>query len=242
MKFLIHRIYDAFLTIFSFCIPQKIAIEGIGRRIHQWRSLKDFSPDIALGAEDERSFEFLAPLFSSSAFEHGIIFMPVRQAAYLYHLVRKMNARKVIEIGRANGGSTYLLGYAMARDGELWSVDLYGRRDPEVRDAFQKMRPPFKGRLSLIVSDSRQASVAVQDVDVVLIDGGHSYSVAKSDYERFGRLLKKGGALLLDDAYNGPYLHANGARYIQLLLKEILASKEFKFVKRVDRIAHLERV
>ena len=43
-------------------------------------------------------------------------------------LVRRMNARKVIEIGRYKGGSTLTIAAAMNGQGQFWSIDLGKRR------------------------------------------------------------------------------------------------------------------
>lgn len=48
-------------------------------------------------------FEDLAGLFASTSLDHGVIAMTVRQTAYLFGLVRRMKARRVIEIGRYKG-------------------------------------------------------------------------------------------------------------------------------------------
>jgi len=52
--------------------------------------------------------------------------------AYLFGLVRRMDARTVIEIGRYKGGTTLLIAAAMRGQGRFWSIDIAGL-DPHLQ-------------------------------------------------------------------------------------------------------------
>lgn len=69
--------------------------------------------------------EDLAFLFSSHQLHHGIISMAVDEAAYLFRLVRSLEAATIVEIGRSKGGSTLLLAAAMDERSRLFSYDLH---------------------------------------------------------------------------------------------------------------------
>jgi len=175
--------------------------------------------------------------------------MTVRQTAYLFGLVRRMKARRVIEIGRYKGGSTLTIAAAMSGEGTFWSIDLGEKEarlhrrgtsrtfDDEIRDICAR----FGLSVTLLVGDSRTIEVETGEVDLVFIDGDHSYEGVKNDFERFGRRVKVGGAVLFDDACDEAVFHTH-SESVGKLLDEIVAQQSFRLVKSVNRLAHIERV
>jgi len=194
-------------------------------------------------------FEHLAGLFASTSLDHAVISMTIRQAAYLFGLVRQMKPRKVIEIGRYKGGSTLVIAAAMNGKGEFWSIDIGekhgGMHCGEQSRPFDEMLADtckrFGLKVSIIVGDSRAVDVDTGEVDLVFIDGDHSYEGVRSDFERFGKRVRVGGAVLFDDAFTDGIFNTEKAG-IGRLVREILARGEFKLVKAVNRLAHLEKV
>ena len=78
-------------------------------------------------------------------------------------------------------------------------------------------------------------------VDLVLIDGDHSYEGAKSDFQRWGNRVRVGGHVLMDDALPlGSYVRF--ADVIGRVVTEVLEEGRFREVRSVDRIVHLQRV
>jgi predicted O-methyltransferase YrrM len=194
-------------------------------------------------------FEHLAGLFASSQMDHGVISMTVRQAAYLFWLIQHEQVRKIIEIGRYKGGSTFLMAAAMGPQGELWSIDigeketkLYKGGQSRSFDEMLKDRCQRHGlNVHILVGDSRTVNVDTGEVDLVFIDGDHTYEGVVNDFERFGSRVRRGGSVVFDDADNqGPfrfYEHTVGR-----CVKEIVAKGDFELVKAVDRMAHIRRV
>lgn len=187
-------------------------------------------------------------MFASTSLNHGLIGMTIRQAAYMFGLARRMGAKRAIEIGRWRGGSTIMIAAAMGRGGTLWSLDLgekelrvAGRAarsfDAQIRDFCDR----FGLNVELLVGDSRTLEVEADEVDLVLIDGDHSYEGAHSDFERFGRRVRLGGAVLFDDAFPEA-LFGTHVDTVGRVVEEAVATGTFALVKRVDRLAHLERV
>jgi predicted O-methyltransferase YrrM len=76
---------------------------------------------------------------------------------------------------------------------------------------------------------------------LVFIDGDHSYEGVRNDFERFGRRVRIGGAVLFDDACDETMFHTH-SESVGRLLQEILAQQSFRLVKSVNRLAHIERV
>ena len=205
--------------------------------------------DLPVG--ERLDFEQLAGLFASTQFDHGVIAMPVRQAAYVFGLVRAMRPRKVIEVGRYKGGSTLLIAAALEPDTQFWSIDI-GEKEARLRHhlatSFRSMDAQtadmlrrFGFRAELVVGDSRTLNIDTGDVDLVFIDGDHTYEGVRIDFERWGRRLRVGGALLFDDAFqDGPF--AAHLESVGRLVEEILAEGNFVLAQKVNRLAHLQRV
>ena len=226
--------------------PQ-LLLEALGPRLNRTPSLDTMYFDLA--PTGTLQFEDLAGLFASTSLDHGVIAMTVRQTAYLFGLVRRMKARRVIEIGRYKGGSTLTIAAAMSGEGTFWSIDLgekearlhqgSARRsfDDELRDVCARFGFP----VTLLDGDSRTIEVETGEVDLVFIDGDHSYEGVKNDFERFGRRVRIGGAVLLDDACD-EVMFKTHSESVGKLLQEIVAQQSFRLVKSVNRLAHLERV
>lgn len=205
--------------------------------------------DWDLPIEDELRFEHFAGLFSSTTLDEAIISMNVRQAAYLFGLVRQLDARRVIEIGRYKGATTLLIAAAMRGRGRFWSIDIAGL-DPHLRPRTAR---PVEAQITdlcarhglaveLIVGDSRTVEVDTGEVDLVFIDGDHSYVGAKSDFERFGRRVRVGGAVLFDDAFDDHFFHVVHTDGVGPVVREILDAGDYRLVKTIKRLAHLQRI
>jgi predicted O-methyltransferase YrrM len=80
------------------------------------------------------------------------------------------------------------------------------------------------------------------EVDLVFIDGDHSYAGARSDFERFGRRVRVGGAVLFDDAFDDGVFHVIHTDGVGPVVREIAAGGDYRLVKVVKRLAHLERL
>ena len=203
-----------------------------------------------LPANGAPGFEALAGLFASSPLDHAVISMTVRQAAYLFGLVRGMDAHRVIEIGRYKGGSTLVIAAAMRGRGCFWSIDLAGdttrlergRSARPVDDQLADLCRRLGLTVTLLVGDSRVLEVETGEVDLVLIDGDHSYEGARNDFTRFGRRVRVGGAVLFDDAFDHPVFRTTHRSGVPRLIREIEAQGEFRLTRVVDRLAHLSRI
>lgn len=193
-------------------------------------------------------FEHMAGLFASTPFDHAVIGMPVRQAAYIFGFVRQAKPECVVEIGRHKGGSTLLIAGAMRGQGQFWSIDI-GEKEQRLRRP--GMRPydqqidDLCARLglkaTLLIGDSRTIQVDTGEIDLALIDGDHSYEGVRIDFERFGRRVRVGGAVFFDDACDDRQFQTH-ADTVGRLVDEIVAAGRFKRVKNVNRLAHIERV
>ncbi len=236
---------NAFTTRICERDPHAI-LEAFGPRLNRKPDLDSMPFDLPI--EGPVQFEHLAGLFASTSLDHSVLFMTTRQGAYLFGLIRQMRARKVIEIGRYKGGSTLLIAAAMGGQGDFWSIDNREKEDRlhgEGPRPFDEQIADVCGRLGLkvelIVADSRTVEIETGEADLVFIDGDHSYEGVKSDFDRFGRRVRIGGAVLFDDVFEEDLFKTHDET-VGRFVDEIVSTDEFKLVMGVNRMAHLERV
>ena len=221
-------------------------LEGIGPSLNRKPNLDNRPQDLEV--KGEIGFEHLAVLYSSTSLDHAISSMTVRQGAYLFGLIREMGARKIVEIGRFKGGTTVIMAAAMGNRGRLWSIDLGfkeaylnpGRSwDAMLRDTLATFG---LSNVEILVGDSRIIEVSFDGpLDLLMIDGDHSYEGVRSDFDRFGRLVRVGGAVLFDDAA-GDGVFPSHEDTVGRLVREIASTGGYQLVKSVNRMAHLTRL
>jgi predicted O-methyltransferase YrrM len=182
--------------------PQ-LLFESLGRRLNLKTRLRNVTawPEALFGFED------VAFLFSSTQMNHGVISMAFDEAAYLFRLARSLGPATIVEIGRYKGGSTLLLAAAMDPGATLYSYDLhtkqtsqydYGELDEETRAALE--RYGLADRVHIRVGDSKTVEPPTLDCDLVFVDGDHTYTGVRGDYENWRRAVRPGGHLLFHDA------------------------------------------
>lgn len=126
--------------------------------------------------------------------------------------VRDLKPRRLLEIGTANGGTLYLLCRVAGPSATILSVDLPGG---QWGGGYSRLQIPFyrrfardQQRVVLIRGDSHspdtvekvQAGIGPQQkLDVVLVDGDHSYDGVRSDFESYWPLLRSGGLMAFHD-------------------------------------------
>jgi predicted O-methyltransferase YrrM len=157
--------------------------------------------------ERVRGFEDLAFMFSSNQLGHGVASLQIDEAALLYRLARDAESGPFAEIGRFKGGSTLIFAAALPEGVELWSYDLHvalradmpgAELDAELQSALE--RYGLAGKVHLVVADSRTVEPPPDPLELLFVDGDHSYEGAKADFERWGAFVRPGGHLLFHDA------------------------------------------
>jgi predicted O-methyltransferase YrrM len=189
-------------------------------------------PNVPVWPSDVRGFEDLAFLFSSNQLNHGVASLQIDEAALLYRLGRDAVTGPVVEIGRFKGGSTLIFAASMRELVELWSYDFHvalradmpgERLDAELSEALKRFGLAHK--VHLIVADSRIADPPARPIEILFIDGDHSYEGAKADFDRWGAFVRVDGHVLLHDAVDtGGY--GNHYPGVARLLTEIGAGWE----------------
>lgn len=155
-----------------------------------------------------------------------------REAATLFRLVHSLESQAptLCEIGSWAGRSSYVLARALSvrgGDGVLYCVDpLDGTGDSlsapmyqhEIAQMDQSLEELFWSNLRsrgvdhhvrLIRKRSQDAESELStEIDLLFIDGDHSYAAVRSDFVRYARHLRRGGYVALHDVgsprFSGP--------------------------------------
>lgn len=156
--------------------------------------------------------ELLDLVFSFDAF--GITVRPgqVRwEFRQLLERVQEVRPQRVLEIGTANGGSLLPITRLSAPDAHVISVDLhhgeFGGGYPAWRIPLYKSFPRTTQRLDLLRGDSHdprtfervRALLGEEPLDLLFIDGDHTFQGVRQDFETYGPLVRPGGLIAFHD-------------------------------------------
>jgi predicted O-methyltransferase YrrM len=129
---------------------------------------------------------------------------------------------RALEIGTCRGGTLFFLSRLAGPQATIVSVDLpggefgggYGRTAAWFYKRFARRGQRFE----LLLGDSHtrdmfdkvKTALRGQQLDFLFIDGDHSYSGVKCDFEMYGPIVRKGGLIALHDIAEGPLEHGGG--------------------------------
>jgi predicted O-methyltransferase YrrM len=137
----------------------------------------------------------------SSELPEGFIRLCPWEMEYLFCVARDAKVG-ILETGRFNGGSLFVMSCAAPESVPLWSIDLAPQNDAFLKERLAAFRPNSK--IDLIVGDSQHTKYPqIGDVDVLFIDGDHTYEGCAADIENWYGNLLAGGHLVFHDSYQG---------------------------------------
>jgi predicted O-methyltransferase YrrM len=131
-------------------------------------------------------------------------------------VIESIQPTVLVEIGTAGGGNFFLLSRAARTDSHLVSVDLPLGRWGE---GYQAWKIPIfrrllvKGQRSDFIRADSHDPATVNEVkrvlqgnlvDVLFIDGDHSYEGVKRDFDLYSKLLRRGGLVFFHDIVHHP--------------------------------------
>jgi predicted O-methyltransferase YrrM len=144
----------------------------------------------------------------------GGLIMPLQvrsEILLLLYIIKSKPPKNVLEIGTSNGGTLFLLSRVAAEDACIISIDLplgaFGGGYPAWKRPFYKSFAQKCQTIRLIRADSHElgtrdkveAILQMNKVDLLFIDGDHSYEGVRKDFEMYHRLVKKGGRIVFHD-------------------------------------------
>lgn len=134
----------------------------------------------------------------------------------LLKILKNKQPQNILEIGTANGGTFYLFARIAHPQATLISVDLpggpFGGSYPECKTPLYKSFAGSQQKIYLIRADSVQKTTIdkVKEIldnsklDLLFIDGDHTYEGVKKDFEIYSQFVKKGGVIAFHDIVPHP--------------------------------------
>jgi len=141
-------------------------------------------------------------------------------------MVAELRPKTILEIGTSRGGSLFILCRLSAPDGTIISVDMpgagYGEAYTPAHARLFELFPSKGQNLSLVKADSHSPAtrsrvdmlLAGKKVDLLFIDGDHSYEGVKKDFEMYSPLVADGGVIAFHDiAVHTKFAHCEVDRF-----------------------------
>jgi predicted O-methyltransferase YrrM len=154
-------------------------------------------------------------------------------------------ARTIVEIGVAEGGSAWDMRTTMSPDGTLVLIDPYPRKLGINLSSITARRLVDGVGRGRVVWRHEVSSEAVrgwrEEIDVLLIDGDHSYLATREDFESWSPFVREDGTILFHDALlDAPWMTEDfgSARFVG----ELMASDSpWRLVDRADSMGAFRR-
>jgi cephalosporin hydroxylase len=156
---------------------------------------------VALRAESEDARAWIDELLGSH------FFRPLQKRSEILRLlemVRALRPSNVCEIGAAGGGTAFLFAHAAAPDATIISVDMnFSAARREAVASFARRGQ----RIVCLQGDSHDSATldAVRSrmggasLDLLYLDGDHSYEGVAADFQMYAPLVRRGGLVVFHD-------------------------------------------
>lgn len=140
----------------------------------------------------------------------------------LAKITYKLRPKNILEIGTAKGGTLFVFCRISLPNATIISIDLpggpFGGGYPIYRTLLYRAFVKPGQRIHLIRADSHDPRTLekVKEVlkgellDVLFIDGDHTYEGVKRDFEMYSPLVKRGGIIAFHDIVSGPPENVGG--------------------------------
>jgi cephalosporin hydroxylase len=166
---------------------------------------------------DERRISEIASLIAGEHF-HGLVYsmqVPSEISGFL-RLVSELRPRRILEIGTARGGTLFALTRVADPVAHIVSLDLPGGRwgggYPWWKSRLYRSMALPGQRIELIRADSHapgslarvREAFKGEPLDLLFIDGDHTYTGVRQDYEQYGPLVRAGGRIAFHDIADHP--------------------------------------
>lgn len=173
-------------------VVEKYLQHKLLRQAQQLGQLRDKSDDQSHLIEELWRSHFFRPLQKRS------------EILRLVKVIKDLQPATICEIGAAGGGTTFLLAQAAAPDATVITLDLaFTEARQRAVGSFGRESQKIiclQGDSQKLESAQRVAEcLAGQLLDVLYLDGDHSYEGIKSDFNLYSPLVRRGGLIVFHD-------------------------------------------
>lgn len=138
--------------------------------------------------------------------------LPMLELVTIGGLCQHLRPKRIFEIGTYTGSTTLVMAMNAPKDCQIFTMDLPPTELPAVpsnsKGGDSQFRPgsaflgtPYASRIQQILGDSTTFDFSPYHgkMDLILIDGNHSYPFASSDSKNALKMLAPGGVIIWDD-------------------------------------------
>lgn len=167
----------------------------------------------------KKPLEEAVPALCVGGARPGDVIWSMQQPEEILHFLehaRKLRPRTVVEIGTAAGGTLHFLSRVAMDSATIVSVDLPGGRFGGGYSNWRRLlyRRVVKSRQTLhLIRENSQDDRTLQAVkkalggamiDLLFIDGDHTYNGVSRDFEIYSKLVRVGGMIAMHDIVPSP--------------------------------------
>lgn len=172
--------------------------------------IKLLNRDCSLNELVDLVFNDIAGLISPSQIRREIL--------KLLEIGAEIKPKVVLEIGTAKGGTLFLLSHISPEDATIISIDLpggkFGGGYSQWRRFLYKSFALPNQKIHLLRMDSHKeetlekirAILNGRKIDLLFIDGDHTYEGVKKDFEMYSKLVERERVIALHDIVHHPYV------------------------------------
>jgi predicted O-methyltransferase YrrM len=154
------------------------------------------------------------------------------------NVVERVKPKAILEIGTARGGTLFLFCRIASKNATIISIDLpggkFGGGYSEKRKFLYRQFAQLRQKIHLLMMDSHQGETLEQvktildgeKLDLLFIDGDHTYEGVKRDFEMYGSLVRQDGIIAFHDIVSGPSASVGGVPQFWRENKDYYQSKE----------------
>lgn len=204
-RFIRTRGFEAFLSfVLRDTASNVLGSTVIGFAVRKFRTLaKDAAGDIVASVDLAFSFHYFGISISPTQIREEIV--------DFLKLAKELNPKVILEIGTGSGGTLFLYTTIAAPEASIISIDLpkpsIGAGYPAFKATLFKSFEWNGQRIHLLRADSHDFNTLAEirtilsdcQVDLLFIDGDHSYEGVKKDFEMYSPLVRKGGVVVFHD-------------------------------------------
>ena len=169
-----------------------------------------------------------------------IVGMTSDYEAWIISTISKIS-KNIFEFGTCSGKTTYLMALNSPDNAKILSLTLKPKNlkdlkknfkdnkvsfrniiNESVYDKFLFSKTKYESKIDVIFENSLNFDEKrfINKFDLIFIDGGHTYSIVKSDSEKSFKMLKPNGIILWHDFIPGKESAKNVVNYINEISKE----------------------